>query len=416
MPKVLRPESHVDQAFQDQLLTAVQTFRAGLIDLLASVNANADRPQELARRFSLDKNLAWKISRIVGSSDPLATVPLIPGTAGARIFLKAFELAGADPALIENVRRALRAINQVIRVHASDRATFEIMASNMLPSDLRNDHVVQNRKLAFRGNSATWGVQATTQSQLAILAPNEHESDMADFVQVSSLTGFRRLRGDARWLLFRRERWSDHDPLPARDEAVSLDPDFPVERGVALIGEFCSKPIPQIEVIQIDGEDQYELPPGPVGDAAAITCVFGELSRRVGSTRADAAGEYVEIGLNLITPVQNMLFDLLVHRDFGWALDPEFILYSRLDGGGMQMTTRRHRNRLPASERVHDLGGGVGGLATTLVPRYSALVEYTLGRLNWQGSDFRAFRVSMAYPPIPTVALLRAALPLRNSP
>jgi len=33
--------------------------------------------------------------------------------------------------------------------------------------------------------------------------------------------------------------------------------------------------------------------------------------------------------------------------------------------------------------------------------------------LKWNGADFRAFRFTMSYPPLPTVALSRSKLPVR---
>ena len=56
----------------------------------------------------------------------------------------------------------------------------------------------------------------------------------------------------------------------------------------------------------------------------------------------------------------------------------------------------------------------MGGLATPLYPRHSKLVDYVLDGLSWDGGDFRAYRFTLAYLPIPTVALMRAKLPLRT--
>lgn len=393
--------------FSEHLLSAVQGLRAALIELLASVDADASKPQDVARRFGINKNLTWKISKIVGAADLYSAVPNIPGPPGMRILLRTFEKAGAPAHLLEETRDAANQFNHVVKVHTGDRTTLEIMISDLLPISAQGERNEQSRKLAFQGNSGTWGVRARVQLSLNILAPNDEQPDMADLVQVGGLAGFRRLRPDARWLLYRRERWSDDDPHPARDIEESLDPDYPVSKGVPLIGPFCTKPIPTLDVIDAEGEVQYELPQGPVGNSEACTCIFGHVARRVGPVFADREDEYIEIGSNLITPAEYLLFDLLVHRDFEWAHNPEMIVYSRMDGGALHRLSRRTRNELPMTEPVHDLGWGATSLATSLMPRYSKLTQYAFDRMGWDSNDFRAFRFKVSYPPIPTAPLFR---------
>lgn len=400
-------------AFREDLRSALQGYRGSIIELLTAVGADAGKPQDLSRRFKLNKNLTWKISKIAAATDLYATVPHIPGAIGMEIFLRAMQDSGAPRELVETARSAASDFEKVVTIHTGDRATLEIMVNGMLPSALKSERDEQNRKLGYQGNSATWGVRARVQLALNLLAPNRDDPDMADLVQVSGLEGFRRLRRDARWLLFRRERWSDDDPRPAKDESRSLDPDYPVDKGVPLLGEFCTKPIPAINVVSGEGEDQFELPPGPVGNAAAFTCIYGQIAYKVGGTWAEHEGEYAEIGCNLTTPVQDFLFDLLVHRDLEWAMNPELVMYSRMDGGAMHRSEWRSRNLLQIEETVHDLGWGVGGLATPIHTAQTRLARYVLDTLNLNGDDFRAFRFTMSYPPIPTVALLRSKLPVR---
>ncbi|MCP3903432.1 MAG: hypothetical protein GY715_07325 [Planctomycetes bacterium] len=399
--------------FPEHLRSSLQAFRAALIELLASVEADPGRPQDLARRFGLNKNLTWKISKIVGSPDLYGSVPHIPGAAGLKIFLAAMEKAGAPASHLKATRQAATTFDDMVKLHTGDRNTLEIMVSGMLPGPVQSEQAEQSRKLAYQGNSGVWGVRAKAQIALRILAPNNQDQNFADLVQISGLIGFRRLRPDARWLLFRRERWTDDDPHPPMDVEESIDPDFPVAGGVPLIGEFCSKPIPDLDVIVDAGEVQYELPPGPVGNTASLTCIQGQVSRRIGPAYAEHPGEFTEIGSSVITPVEHLLFDMLVHRDYDWAMNPELLIYSRLDGGAMHASARRERNTLPVFETVHDAGWGAAALASSLVPRYSNLVRHVFDRLEWNADDFRAYRFTMSYPPIPTSALMRAALPVR---
>jgi hypothetical protein len=405
---------HDTPAFPDHLRGAIQTLRGAIIELLASLGGDPTKPKDLSRRFKVNKNLTWKISKIVNTTDLYAAVPHIPGSAGFQIFFGALEKAGAPADLLSEARRAASEFDHVVKVHTGDRATLEIMSSDMLPPPAQSEQHEQSRKLAYQGNSGTLGVRARVQLSLNILAPNQNDPEQCDLVQIGGLVGFQRLRRDARWLLFRRERWTDEAPLVEEDQYEPLDPDCAPDLGVPLIREFCSKPLPEIESIAATGEDQYELPPGPVGNTAALTCVFGSVVRAVGPVYAEKAGEHSEVGSNLITPAEQLVLDLLVHRSFEWAMNPKLVIYSRMDGGAIHTTARRGRNVLAVPETVHDLEWGIAGLATTLIPRYTRIAAYAFDRLGWNADDFRAFRLTMQYPPIPTAVLLQSDLPERG--
>jgi hypothetical protein len=49
------------------------------------------------------------------------------------------------------------------------------------------------------------------------------------------------------------------------------------------------------------------------------------------------------------------------------------------------------------------------------VPFYRAMIQSVFSRVGWNAHDFHGFRLSMHYPPIPTLALYRYELPERAS-
>ena len=60
-----------------------------------------------------------------------------------------------------------------------------------------------------------------------------------------------------------------------------------------------------------------------------------------------------------------------------------------------------------------DLGSGPPDLTTPSLPRYPKLVPRVFERLGASARDFTGFRLRIAYPPIPTLALFRHSLPER---
>ncbi|MFK7959133.1 MAG: hypothetical protein AB8G96_01285 [Phycisphaerales bacterium] len=395
--------------FADDLREAVQALRAALLGLLADVGGDPSRPQDIARRFGLNKNLTWKISRLVGDGDPLGAVPHVPGRSGVEIFLRAMERAGASTVHVGAVQAAADALDAAARRHTDDRPTLEMMIDAALPMPQQTE---QFRRLAFQGNSGTWGVRAKTQVAMHVLMPSDDAPGMVDLVQIGGLLGFKRLRAGTRWLLFRRERWSDDGSSVGADDVRPLDPAS--GGAVPLLPKFCSRPLPTIDVTQTPGEEQYELPPGPVGKTAALDCVYGQVARKVGPDHAEKPGEHTEIGCSVITPCEHLVLDLLVHRSCAWAMRPELMVVGRLDGSGLHDDGQRRRNLIAVPETVRDLGFGLDGLATPAAPGQRELAAWTLDQVDRDPREFRALRVVMSHPPIPIAILLRSALPVRG--
>lgn len=117
--------------FQDDCREALADLRGALLDLHADLGADATRPQDVSRRLGLNKNLTWKVARIVQAEDPLEAAALVPGQAGLDIFVCAFEKAGVSASSVERARAACRGFEEMIERHAGDRAMFDAMLDSM---------------------------------------------------------------------------------------------------------------------------------------------------------------------------------------------------------------------------------------------------------------------------------------------
>ena len=155
----------------------------------------------------------------------------------------------------------------------------------------------------------------------------------------------------------------------------------------------------------------YELGEGPVGNTAAVNCVFGWILRRFASVyreEEDAFGEYF---LRLNVPAERVLFDLLVHRDLPFDGAPELDFYSLMQGRLEYPLTERSQFLLPRMTSLESLGEGPPVLATPHFARQGALLDAAARRMGHQLEDFRGYRLSMSYPPIPTLAIFHYRLP-----
>jgi len=259
-----------------------------------------------------------------------------------------------------------------------------------------------SRKLAFQGNSATFGVQTRVRFGLQILAPSSADADLVDVAAVGGLVDFRRLRASAAWPLICISSYTGAaDRGGARPEPLGDDGD-----DLPLLRAFCSAPLPEIRAVPEPGGVVYELAEGPVGDTAASTCVFGWWSRGLGSVRGGAVGSIAEFMLTTETPAETLVFDLLVHRDLPFRGSPSARVWSSMHGRPRYPLAVHARYELPLSEGITDLGPKGAAAQHPLLPSYGALVETACTRAGWRPEDFRAYRLTMRFPPIPAVVTL----------
>ena len=149
------------QDFDLQCRTCALDLQNALRALYAAVGADPARPQEVSRQFKLNKNLTWKVAKVIQSVDPIEAVPLIPGSEGMEILLCAMEASGPYASPVSAVRSTLAAFEDMVRTHVGDRPTLELLMDGMS----RGGRTLEvSRKLAFRGNSGIWGVQARVRS------------------------------------------------------------------------------------------------------------------------------------------------------------------------------------------------------------------------------------------------------------
>jgi hypothetical protein len=394
--------------FEQHAKAALLRVRAALAELLSSVGADPTRSQAVARQFGLNKNLTWRISKIVGEEDPCAAIPHIPGTSGLNIFIRSLERAGAPDQAIASVRDAIAEFDRMVDIHSGDRETLEMMLGN-LTSDGEQQRNESQRKLAFRGNRATWGVQARVQLCVNVIAPAT-DPDWVDLAWLSGLADFRRLRRDAVWAMASARKFMDDGSQMALGQIHAIDPAYSVDDGAPLLSGYCSQPLPDIRTrTEPDGMIRYELLEGPVGNTAAATCILGIYGRSfVRRTRAenDTLGEHAA---RLYTPVEVLVHDLFVHRDLSHALSPDIFLYSQMPGGPVYPASGRDRGLLPLYQRAQPLGHPPD-LVTPELPTYPRMIHTVFDRLGWDPGDFFAFRLRLRYPPIPSLAVFRYPL------
>ncbi len=395
--------------FAADLQRSMEGLRSAFAGLLESLGDDPRTPQEMSRRHELNKNLTWKVCKIINATDLWPMVQNVPGAAAIRILLEAYQRDGAPAGRLEAVQAAFDAFEEMTRTHAGDRASLQLYVDATRLEGVHSDELEDKRRLAFQGNSAIWGVQARLGMALRVMAANPEQPDALDLVGAAGLLDLRRLRPTASWQVHQRRTLGD-DLDPARSRRLPLEPGGSLDP--PLLRSFSTSPAPELRCIEEPDRLTYELPEGPVGNTAAIDLLFGSVSRAsvpLHASDGDGVGEHY---CQVDTPLEHVQFDLLVHEDLPLGA-PEFVIYSRLHDEFAFPLSRQTRHHLPGVTRVEDLGRAAQALATPHMPRYLELVELACGALELPVESFRKYRVSFTYPPMPTVLCLHHPLPAR---
>lgn len=394
--------------FESECQRAVSELRAALIGLYDSAGVDPQAPQQVSRRFSVNKTLAWTLARLMQEPEGLAAAALVPGLGSLTKVVDAAASCGADESSQQRVRSAALEFEHVAEAHVGDRASLELFLDSMGVSG--DDPLEVSRRLAFRGNSGVYGVQARARVMCAFLLPGATD-EFLDLAMISGYSGFRRLRATPRWPLFKVRSWGGPSDSIAtarwRPVAGALDN--------GLLPSHCRGYAASInEDVKPDGSE-YVLEPGPVGNTGAFDLFRAEALEGGASRYADEGvnGDSGELGVNITTPVEYLLLDLVAHESLDFALRAETQVFSRIFSQG-EPSEGSTIERLPMRYPPALLSGRPPAFATTVAPGYAEVVSSVAERIGCDLPSCRAMRVLMRYPPLGSTVSLRLPLPSRG--
>jgi hypothetical protein len=402
--------SRPDKPFEDDCQAPIGSLKASIIELCDDLGADIEAPQEIARTLGINKTLTWSVSRVVRATSHLEALPHIPGTAAIEQFLRAAETRGASKSRVDSVREAASELQRLVQHHFGDRGTLDLMLDG-LAGDSDGENLQNSRKLAFRGNSGLFGVQARTRMMTALLAPNREQPSRLDIVIVSGYIGFRRLRGNVRWPLFKVRSWGNAEEPLVKDAPQPVD----LRHGpnpCAWLHSYCTPAGPTVDEELSSGGRDFILGQGPVGNHGALDCFRAEIQRSAVYRYAERTDDVGDLGVNLTTPCEEVLIDLLYHEELAFVRQSELVVFGRIfSHGGHDTPAPDDASRLPIKATPTELVGRPPAVGTPLVPRYAEMVRDIAESVGFNLSQFRGIRATLDFPPLGSSLMLRFPLP-----
>lgn len=393
-------------SFESAYRAAAEGLRRALLQAFAHSGGDPAVPMELARHLGLDKSLAWKVARLATDDDLIAAPDRIPGRAGLKLLERALRDARVPEPEITAVADAFAQFQDVTLDHAGDRETLAAMLAGMADADATLSEA--QRRLAFLGNSATWGVRARAQLSAHFVAPSASPGRL-DIAIACGFVDFQRLRPDVPWAMATMRHVLDTGDAAAPRGPQPIDPS--ATGGVPLMPEFCSSPLPPLHAAtRPDGATPLLLGPGPVGRHGRATVVCGWLTRDAVAARRGPEGDRGDHFAMLATPAETIIHDLYVHRSLDFAARATPIVFSLLPGGPAYPHEDVRSRLANVKGRVTELGSPPD-CATPVLRTYRPLVARVIERLGWMPSDFVGRRYLLAFPPIPAAVAWRYELP-----
>lgn len=414
--------------FETDAATSLAGMQRSLRQLVDALPQPPSTATGLERALGVDRNLAWKVHRLVTTSEPAAIAGLVPGRAAMQLVVDAARRLNVPGSVLDGILDAEARYREMIRRHAGDRASAALMLGASAAADgtsvgsggagsatggVGSGAGVQTgtdlglRRAAFRAMSFLAGVRVGTQLSTFLVAPGS-DAERVDVVSIKGFYDIERIRAGAPFVMTRPRAAVGGAAYATMMQYTGIEPvGASGATDVPLVPAFCSHPTPRFKALAGDeGFVEDHLEDRPVGKTGACTVVRATVSRNLLPRYKSTGDEHAEVSTRLRTPCQVVILDKFIHADAYGDVTPTVRVYNDLAGEAAWVGERQASQLVPAGERVQLLGRGITGVRDPAAPRYEALLAHAFERLGWDPAKFTGYRVRVELPLIPSTVML----------
>ena len=392
IPLIRRPVSA--EQYHDEIESVSQALSASLKRVLTDLPGAPLRPQELARKLKLNKDLSSRLLRALAEQDPLVAMHQMPGPEPLRRLVRAAARFDVSGEVLATAQRAIAEYETLLRDHLGSRAELDAMIGIALP-DARQRFEVFHKQAVYRSMSCLKGVVARTHVLSAMLFPGERDDDVAA-VMILGLFGLRRLRPGVPVQFYSAVSGVE----VGTHRIVSLGGDAAASADASCLLPAFSSCGPHVQQTRDGNNMVYSLQADAVGPHCAVDIVTGEVWHGV-YHRYQAPGQPSRMSgftADIDIPVESLTFDVRVHRDVWSSAAPKLVLYDTAIRGIANPNDRaRDRDRLDLAEQIDPLGTSAARRIPE-VPVYPRLISETCRTIGFDEGAFRCYRCRVKYP------------------
>ena len=393
-PSKSQEDALLDSELQVRIGSVGEQLSESLRSVLEAIPGGPHRPQELSRVLAISKDISSRTLMASSKKDPLAVAYLMPGPASLRRLLRAASRKRVAPGLIREAEAAVQQFERLIQVDAGDRISLDGIISSWLP-DARDRFETGNKQAVFRGMAQLKGVVAEVGLTTAMIHPSD-DGETLDGVWLLGSLGLRRIRPGPP-IHFS----SGHAETESADRRkLTLDGQPASGLEGLLLEQFCSSPIPTVDVRHEGAMMHYTLAGIASGPASAVDLFVAERTPScMKRYQSDPSRPFCGPSSMITTPVATLVFDVLLHEDVFPGQDPSLRVYDTALAGVVDVNdAARDIDRLDVSESVEFLGWDAVSFRASEVPHYTQIIAHVCEKLGWDSRKFRGYCCRAQYP------------------
>jgi hypothetical protein len=398
--------------FEIDAVAALGKLQIALREVIAAIpGPSLRRPADLQKTLGVHRKLAWQIHKFAHAPGPMAEATILPSARAIRQVVNAVRKHGGPEHMIRTADDAIDQIEDVIKQYAGTRAHFDSMLAGLASKESEQIDYA-HRRAAFHANSHIWGSQARTQLACYCLQASDTDPSRIDFFSLGGLVDLRRFRTNVPWTVMNSRVMDETGVISESNNCHVIDDEGGSEQNPAgLLRQFCTSPLPQCRrFITRRGRLMVELQADGMGNQTVITCMRSHIWRSAVPRYITDVDPMAHYSSRVRTPVESLVFDLLVHDNVYPNISLESLLYTDHrgadnDGRDLEM------DLMSKLDPPTLLGRGAATLYTPEVPRYPEMAQFVFDRLGWDSSRFLIHRFRMDYPVMPASVMLQFDLP-----
>lgn len=359
------------------------------------------------RALGLGRTLGWQVWSLAYAPDTASALAKLPGPAGWKLLLAAFENAGLAAPRIRQVADAANDVRQILVSTKTSASLLRSMAAGGLASTNEATAFGQARRNARSAAETLHGVRCGLNAVASIVGPPDARN-RCDLASASLFAGIERLRPGLPWPIY---RWSVQTDAKRRSTAGGKA----VSRSVLapLVPELSTPGVEEGPLRRADQEDRASIEfvdaeglPGRTLDATFI-----EAARKRGLL--SAADEVQSMAMVVTLPLERAILDVLLHRDAPQIEVPTGALYSAFDpmvwvrkGGSDLLLQESCRLPLEREAKVVD-STRLPGKWNLHSDIYDKAVRRAMASIGHRLDEFHMIRLELPDPPLHGMVVIR---------